>query len=162
MCPRPEDVKRGYYHSLGNACGSIDDIRFDVEHKQHIPTDKQVARLQELARTFDTYIERGDGMKIFDPKNGTDFDLLHYEHFVLVQHMFKPEEIQQIVLLTNALAENKLGSLDKPCDYHKQHGAIKDCKECVIASDQLHGFCTQIEGRCHSYAQDLSRHGGCF
>ncbi len=121
MCPRPEDVMRGYYHSLGNACGSIDDIRFDVEYKQHILTDEQVARLQQLARTFDMFIERDDNKKrLFDPNNGTDFELQHYEHFVLVQHTFKPEEIQQLVLLINALAENKLGSLDRPCDYHRQ------------------------------------------
>lgn len=162
MCPREEDVKRGYYRHLANACGSIDNLRFDVEYKQHILSDEQVARLQQLARTFDMFIEREENnRRLFDPDNGTDFELQHYEHFVLVRHTFKPEEIQQLVLLINALAEGKLGILDAPCDYHKQHGAIRDCKECVLASDQLHQLCAKLEARSNAYAHDLSR-GGCF
>lgn len=170
MCPNPEDTKRGYYLHMETAMRSITDSCQFLEHGGMLNRDvflgtrtpqDELEHARKMARTFETFIDTGELGKIFHVcEKGGDAELTHYEHFVLVQGRMTQEELKQFVALLDAMADEKLNTFDKACDFHQQHGAIQDCKECKLACVVLKELAERIENSCTALGR--YNHGGCF
>jgi hypothetical protein len=170
MCPNPEDVKRGRYLHMETAMRSITDSCQFLEHGGMLNRDiflgtrtpkDELDHARKMARTFQTFIDDDDPSRIFHVcENGGDAELTHYEQFVLVQSRMTQDELKQFVAMLDALADEKLSSFDKPCDFHQQHGAIQDCKDCKIGCVVLKELAERIENSCA--ARGRYNRGGCF